>query len=140
MRAGDICYLENIILENNGKKHLDGYSLFTGRPCVFIGETDEKMYFFPIIEISDENQKGTIIEKTPENRLKNKSVIDTYTIIEKPIAFYQTRGHISTKEMLQLYKNLLFYYRKTEDEDKLTIKAIAEEEVSKASRRRHEHK
>ena len=138
MRAGDICYLENIIFENNGKKHLDQHSLFTGRPCVFVGETDEKMYFFPIIDF-DDKFKGNIIEKTPENRLKKKSVIDAATIIEKPIAYYEKRGYISTKEMLQLYRNILYYYRKAEDGKKLIIRDMAQEEVSKSSRRRHEH-
>ena len=134
MEVGDITVLYNIVFDKKTKsgERVD-HAMKQGRPCIFIGEIDEKMYFLPIMK-HIEGQYNTIIEPTKENKLSKKSMVNILNIIEKPIAFYSTHSYIDEKIMLDIFNRLLKYYKEDRNDKQAKVKCLAAEYLQKLER------
>lgn len=91
MEVGNIVYLKNICFGDGTADH----ACLVGRPCVYIGELDERMYFIPLVSIHKDKYKSeSRIYPTKKNKLQKVSHPNVRVLIEKPIAFYvNERGY-----------------------------------------------
>lgn len=125
MHIGDIVKLNNIVFNSdikNGKivnkKSID-HSFDCGRPCIYIGEYEEHMYF---ISLSNSTIDGKhIIKPTVINGLIKNSHPNIKQVIKKPVAYYPSIGYLNDKDMFSVFKTILSFHkrRKLENSDVL---------------------
>ena len=115
INVGDIIAIKNICFD---EKILD-HAFKLGRPCIFIGEYGENMYFVPI---SSNGKSYLKIKPTKENNLTKLCAINVKQIIEKPIAFYEAHGRLSDEDIANMFISIKRYYRKiTDDKTKIIV-------------------
>ena len=107
VEVGDIVFLKNICFYDGKVDH----AFSKGRPCVYLGELDDKMYFIPLV--SSENKQAFIRKIYPdeENGLKKVSGPNIHSLIEKPIAYYVAKGSLSSNDIKRIFKNIKSYYK-----------------------------
>lgn len=107
IEVGDIIFLKNICFYDGKVDH----AFSKGRPCVYLGELDDKMYF--ILLVSSENKQAFIRKIYPdeENGLKKISGPNIHSLIEKPIAYYVAKGSLSSNDIKRIFKNIKSYYK-----------------------------
>lgn len=131
LKKGSIVNIKNIIFNGNVVDH----AMCVGRPCIFIGELNEKMYFLPLT--SNYNYDlDVVLEPNKINHLKKKCGINIKTIVEKPACCYEVIGEISNYQLYRMYKMLLLYYKTPFDEKaknafKIGFEFLDEEEKKK---------
>lgn len=115
IEVGDIIFLKNICFYDCKVDH----AFSKGRPCVYLGELNDKMYFIPLV--SSENKQAFIRKIYPDkgNGLKKVSGPNIHSLIEKPIAYYAVQGSLSANDIKRIFKNIKSYYKvvlKAQDE------------------------
>lgn len=130
MEFGDIVYFNNIIFNNDDGTHeIDPY-FNIGRPCVCIGEFEDYIYFLPLTKLDDKREEkffDIIINPDKQNGLQKVSKINYNTIIKKPISFFEAKGKLNEKIIIEIVKKTLTLYNceKYENSDILS-KIIAD--------------
>ena len=108
MEFGDITILKNICFSDGVVDH--SYRL--GRPCIYIGEDLNHMYFVPLANLNSKiKEKQFIIVPTTENNLIKKSRIKASELITRPVAFYESCGRLDYFDIQKLIKSLRFFYK-----------------------------
>ena len=130
LNVGDIVKLKNICFE---AKEVD-HAFRIGRPCVFVGEDDNNMYFLPITSNHKNNDK---IVPNEINNLTKVSSINIRQLITKPVAFYDARGRIEEKYLIKAFDCIKKYHGKKLTEDGNTLIDIANEYLEKSKRRKY---
>ena len=110
MNVGDIVCME-LILFKNGVDH----SSKNGRPCLYIGEKNDVMYFIPLQSIKNKS-KGYHINPDNYNKLKKTSILNLHTILEKRAQFFKIDGIIREEEMDKIMRILVSYFKDTRKE------------------------
>lgn len=107
MKIGSIVNIKNICFRNGEVDH----SFNRRRPCIYLGELEDKMCFMPLSNVSSlKHHVKTIIKPTYENGLKKTSHPNLRELIEKPIAYYEEIGIISDDDVIKLFKGITSYY------------------------------
>ena len=114
MIVGDIVYFSNIIFEkayyNDENVILVDHCSHNGRPCIYLGQIDDKMYFIPITGNNKYSDMGVCINVTKSNRLLKPSYLVLNNIICKESSYYYTKGFINEHVMYDLFKKFIDYY------------------------------
>ena len=125
MHIGDIVKLNNIIFNidyKNGKminkKSID-HAFDSGRPCIYIGEHNENMYFISLSN-SSINSKH-FLEPNKTNGLTKVCQANVKEIIKRPIAFYESIGYLTDKDMFEIYKTLKSFHKKRDFENRKAV-------------------
>lgn len=106
MQVGDVVYLRNIIFEGREVDH----AFDKGRPCVYIGDIDDKMYFVPLTNTSTMKYKvPIIISPNKRNGLRKECHPNFKQIIEKRTSFYEVFGYLTEQEMIKFFEDALLY-------------------------------
>ena len=103
LSVGSIVKLKNLCFDNRQADH----AFKVGRPCVFIGEDENNMYFLPLTSNHHEVDK---IEPDKYNDLKKPSSINIRQLIIKPIAYYNERGVVAEKHIIRAFEDIKKYY------------------------------
>ena len=119
MNIGDIVCME-LILFKNGVDH-DSKS---GRPCVYIGEKNDVMYFIPLQSVKNKS-KGYYIKPDNYNKLKKTSILNLHTILEKRAQFFKVDGIVREEEMETIMKILVSYFKDARREQSSVVKSLA---------------
>ena len=91
MEFGDITILKNICFSDEVVDH--SYGL--GRPCIYIGEDLNHMYFVPLVNLNSKiKEKQFVIAPKAKNNLIKKSRIRVQELITRPVAFYELNGKL----------------------------------------------
>ena len=123
MNVGDIVCME-LILFNNGVDH----NSKSGRPCVYIGEKNDVMYFIPLSSVKNKNKHMSYhIMPDGLNKLRKPSLLNLHTIIEKRPQFFKVDGYIKDSEMKILMKTIISYFKDASREQTKIVKEIAAE-------------
>ena len=123
MNVGDIVCME-LILFKNGVDH----DSKNGRPCVYIGEKNDLMYFVPLSSVKNKNKHmGYHIKPDVHNKLRKPSLLNLHTIIEKRPQFFKIDGYIKDSEMRILMKTIISYFKDTSREQAKVVKELAAE-------------
>lgn len=129
MHIGDIVNLNNIVFNSmfkNGKliskKSVD-HAFDSGRPCIYIGEYEENMYFMSLSH-SDDNSKH-LLKPTYSNGLIKNSQPNVKEVIKKPIAYYQSIGYLTDKDMFHVFKTILSFHKKRKLENSDVLVKLA---------------
>ncbi len=121
MEFGDITILKNICFSDGKVDHSYKY----GRPCIYIGENLDNMYFIPLSDLNfNIKEKHYIIVPTKENRLLKKSRIRVLELVERPIAFYEIYGNLGYFELQKLIRALRTSYKEEDPNFKLVNELI----------------
>lgn len=127
MKAGDIVYFE-LILFNNGVDHPSK----RGRPCVYIGEKDNIMYFVPLMSLKNKNYNLSYhILPDKYNNLKVTSLVNFHTIIEKQARFFSSDSYIVDDIMYDIMRQIVLYFKETYNEQSKVVKELASEYLNK---------
>lgn len=113
MELGDIVILKNIVFYNRDSTHEVDHAFINGRPCVYIGEYEDCMYFLTISRfIKGEEKKffNIIINKNTHKKMKKDCKINFSTIIKKPIAFYEVVDYLEDSVKEELVDKALILY------------------------------
>lgn len=113
MELGDIVILKNIVFYNRDNTHEVDHAFINGRPCVYIGEYEDSMYFLPITRVipGKENKFfNIVIDKNTHNKIKKDCKISFSTIIKKPIAFYKVVDYLEDSVIEELVDKALILY------------------------------
>lgn len=131
MHIGDIVKLDNIIfgtIYKNGKlinkKSID-HAFDSGRPCIYIGEYDENMYFISLSNSSIDSKHFLLPSVT--NGLTKVCQPNVKEVIKKPIAFYKSIGYLTDEEMFKVYKTLRSFHKKRDFENRKAIMHLSNE-------------
>lgn len=107
MEFGDITILKNICFSDGVVDH----SYKKGRPCIYIGEYLDHMYFVPLANLNSKiKEKPLIIVPTNKNNLIKKSRIRVSELVKKPVAFYEITGSLDSYDIEKLIEALRFFY------------------------------
>lgn len=119
MEIGSIVKIKNICFRGGVVDH----SLSIGRPCMFLGELNDKMYFMPFTNTKTLKHKvRTIIKPNKQNGLTKASHPNLREIIEKPIAYYEDIGTLTNEEIKKIFIDIKKYYTEIfRDEDIILI-------------------
>lgn len=127
MQIGDIVSFKNICFDD-GIDHC----FKNGRPCIYIGEINEKMYFVPLTNVETLKHKITyIIKPTKENRLKKDCHPNYRQLLEKKASFYETMGYLNDDEMIDFFQNILKYLKEVRSESNRISISLAKEYLNK---------
>lgn len=120
IEVGNIVYFKNIIFEESKIDH----SFNKGRPCVFLGELDNKMYFMPLSNVTTAKKyHGHHIKPNRENELKKVSHLCIRELLEKPMAWYNFYGYLDDVTLDDIFDNIYKFHNKIdEDKSRLLIK------------------
>ncbi len=109
MEVGNIVFLKNICFKEGVVDH----AFDRGRPCIFIGELDEKMYFVPLASVKNLKYRDRlrgILKPNKNNNLTKICHTNVKELIEKPIAFYEIKGYLNDEELFNLFNDIKIYY------------------------------
>ena len=110
MEFGDITILKNICFSDGVVDH--SYRL--GRPCIYIGEDLNHMYFVPLANLNSKiKEKQFVIAPKVKNNLTKKSRIRASELITRPVAFYELYGRLDYFDIQKLIESLRFFYSYT---------------------------
>lgn len=108
MEFGDITILKNICFSDGVVDH--SYRL--GRPCIYIGEDLNHMYFVPLANLNSKiKEKQFVIAPKAKNNLTKKSRIRASELITRPVAFYELYGRLDHFDIQKLIESLRFFYK-----------------------------
>lgn len=107
VEVGDIVFLKNICFYDGQIDH----AFSKGRPCVYLGELDGKMYFIPLAGAQNKQEYLRKIYPDYENGLKKVSRPNIHLLIEKPIAYYTIQGSLSANDIKRIFINIKTYYK-----------------------------
>ena len=109
MNVGDIVYFKNLIFDNKVIDH----SFNIGRPCVYLGEKGDNMYFVSLTNVDTlKHNVVHVIKPDKENNLKKPSHANFKNIVEKPVGFYESDSYLSDEDTELLFKNIFKYITK----------------------------
>lgn len=119
IEKGDIVLLKNICFFDGKIDH----AFNKGRLCIYLGEFNDKMYFIAIANAN--NNEHDFIRKiypSRENKLKKVSRPNIHSLIEKPVAYYQVKGHLSSYDLKRIFLNIKAYYKVIlKDQDRIFL-------------------
>ena len=102
MEFGDITISDGVV----------DHSYRLGRPCIYIGEDLNHMYFVPLANLNSKiKEKQFVIAPTVENNLTKKSRIRASELITRPVAFYELYGRLDYFDIQKLIESLRFFYK-----------------------------
>lgn len=108
MEFGDITILKNICFSDGVVDH----SYRSGRPCIYIGEDLNHMYFVPLANLNSKiKEKQFVIAPNAKNNLTKKSRIRASELITRPVAFYELYGKLDYFDIQKLIESLRFFYK-----------------------------
>lgn len=125
MELGSIVFLKNICFKEGVVDH--AYDI--GRPCVFIGELSDKMYFIPLSGVKNlkyKNHLRGILRPNKNNNLSKVCHTNIKELIEKPIAFYEEKGYLNDNELYNLFNDIKIYYSEIRCEKNRKILMLAD--------------
>lgn len=129
MEIGDIVNLKNICFVEGNIDH----AYRKGRPCVFIGEDDEHMYFLPLSNTKKvKNKKGVFIEPNKDNNLLKTSHLNYKQLIIKPIAFYAVRAFIDKDTMYKIFVEMTKFFKEIRSENDSKVLELAHDFIDKS--------
>ena len=97
MQVGDIVYFKNIVFDGGKADH----AFDVGRPCVYIGTLNGKMYFVPLTNVYTlKHNIPYTIKPNRQNCLRKESHPNFKQIVEKKESFYEVSGYLSEQEMI----------------------------------------
>lgn len=121
MHLGDIVILDNIVFNDEEKNVADHASLH-GRPCIYIGEKEEIMYFFALTGVRNKIELADmVIIANNQNKLKKDSEINMRSIIKKPYSFYKVESSLEKEQILKMIK---IYFKNNYKNDNPDVKII----------------
>lgn len=107
IEIGDIAFLKNICFYDGKIDH----AFDRGRPCVYLGELNDNMYFIPLVCAKNKQDFIRKIYPDKKNRLRKVSGPNIHSLIEKPIAYYSVQGSLSTNDIERIFTNIKAYYK-----------------------------
>lgn len=121
MKFGDITILKNICFSDGIVDH----SYKFGRPCIYIGEDFEYMYFVPLSSLNYKiKERCFVLYPNKENNLLKKSRIRASELVQRPIAFYELYGSLDYFEIQKLINALKLSYKEENSNFKLVNSLI----------------
>lgn len=122
IEIGSIVKIKNICFKDGIVDH----SYKQGRPCVFIGELDEKMYFMPLS--TAELEKNYVkFRPNEKNNLMKMSQINVRNVIEKDIHFLNPTGYLDEEDLVMIFYSVKNYYTTIKSEKDEKVLKLAEE-------------
>lgn len=108
MKIGSIVNIKNICFRDGKIDH----SYKSGRPCLFLGELEDKMCFIPFTNTHTlKHPVKTIIKPSELNGLNKISHPNIKELIEKPVAYYEELGCITEEEIIGVFEGIKGYYK-----------------------------
>lgn len=128
MQVGDIVYLKNIVFEGSKVDH----AFDKGRPCVYIGNLNGKMYFVPLTNVYTlKHNIPYTIKPNKCNGLRKESHPNFKQIVEKKESFYEVYGYLIEQEMIKLFKDAILYISEIRKETDSICVMLAKEYLDK---------
>lgn len=128
MKAGDIVHFELILFDDG----LVDHPTKKGRPCVYIGEKDDVMYFIPLRRMQKKKYDlSCYVLPDKYNNLKVTSLVNFHTIIEKQARFFSSNGYITDDIMYDIMRQIVLYFKETYNEQSKVVKELASEYLNK---------
>lgn len=106
INIGSIVKIRNICFKDGIVDH----SYKVGRPCVFIGEVDEKMYFIPLSHMEKSKNYESIMPND-FNNLRKPSQINVRNVIEKDLFYPEITGELFDEELEKIFNSIKKYYK-----------------------------
>lgn len=132
MELGGIVIFKNIVFRNRNisKTHEIDHSFYSGRPCIYIGEYDDNMYFLPITSPDlrrEQKSFDVMIRQRDHSRLSKDCKVNFVNIIKKPIAFYNQIDFLNESEINEMIdKGLILYEFDSEEYYDVLFKLFSE--------------
>ena len=115
MVVGDLVKFKNMVFSSYAKhgklklKYDPDHAFLRGRPCLYIGTYNDKMYFFSLSNNKSYANKYIIVPNN-DNKLSKPSVVGYSNIIIKDASFYEITGYINEKDMCNIFKDMFLFY------------------------------
>ena len=105
VEIGSIVKIKNICFKDGIVDH----SYKQGRPCIYIGEVDEKMYFMPL-STAEPEKNYVKFRPNERNNLKKFSQINVRNVIEKDLHFVNPTGYLDEEDLVLIFNSVKKYY------------------------------
>lgn len=132
LEVGSIVYIKNICFERSGNnKFTVDHAYRNGRPCVYIGEKNNKDYFLPISHDVPHLTRRNHLKPDDNNNLAKISMVNFYKIIKLNPCYHEVEGVLSLTDMLTVSSKAVAFFKKDEREDGKVILDLAREFIRK---------